>query len=147
MSVYNFSKVALLLCCSSMQARFIALLSRFLPWLQFPSIEQDLLVMARGVLQIAVFIECIWWFAVHCCIIVWLYGFFLFFLSSHCGFHLSFGTHNNHNILIDAFISQLPLASKAILSAFIHTQSTLPSAQSFVHHAARCYSKQVMPPI
>lgn len=63
------------------------------------------------------------------CVAVWL----LLFLSSHCGFHLSFGTHNNHNILIDAFISQLPLASKAILSAFIHTQSTLPSAQSFVH--------------
>lgn len=110
-SIYNITKVVLLLCCSSLQARFIALLSCFLPWLQFPSIEQDLLVMAWGVLEIAVFIECIWWCGVHSCIIVCLYG---FFSSSHCGFHLSFGSHNNHNILIDVFISQLPLASKMI---------------------------------
>lgn len=51
------------------------------------------------------------------CIVVLLFGCMaFFFLSPHCKLHLSFGAHNNHSILIDAFILQLALSSKAILS-------------------------------
>lgn len=52
--------------------------------LGFSLLNTIFLVMARGVLEIAVFVECIRWFAVHCCITARLYGLFppppLFFL-------------------------------------------------------------------
>lgn len=91
-SIYNLTKVALLLYCCSLSTRFIVLLSCFLPQRQFSSTQQDLLVMARGVLQdcrlcqINLIVCCA---LLYYCAVVWP-----LFLSPHCWFHLSFGTHN-----------------------------------------------------
>lgn len=90
-SIYSFTKVALLLCCCYLQKRFIVLLPWFFPWSQFFPIEQDLLVMAQGV-----FGDCHLYqmYQIVCCALLYYCVVAFFFLSLHCGFHLSFGTHN-----------------------------------------------------
>lgn len=128
-SIYNLTKVALLLYCSSLPTRVIVLLLRFLPRRQFSSTQQDLLVMAQGVLedchlcQIYPIVCCA---LLYYCVVVWS----LFFYLPIVGFICPLGLITSPNILIDAFISLFPFTPKVLLALLLY----LPKAPWHQHN-------------
>lgn len=137
-SIYNLTKVALLLYCCSLSTRFIVLLSCFLPQRQFSSTQQDLLVMARGVLedcrlcQINLIVCCT---QLYYCVVVQP----LFYLPI-VGFICPLVLITNPNILIDAFISLLPFTPKALLALLLY----LPKAPWHQHNLQRLCISEIL---
>lgn len=97
-SIYNFKKVALSLCCSSLLQGFIVLLPHSLPRALFSSIEQDLGDCHLYQMYLIICCALLYYCVVECPL----------FLSPAVGFICPLGLITNPNILIDTFISAHP---------------------------------------